>query len=82
MTKIIIRDQDGNSQHDATGYFDIVIGEGIRRLNISVTQDGWVRVRAMDCGDLEVRPEANNALRVKALPWADATQPEGATDAA
>ena len=68
MTKIIIRDRDGHVQHDATGCFDIVIGDGAQRLNVSVTPEGWVRLRAME-GDLEARPEAPNTLRVRALPY-------------
>jgi hypothetical protein len=68
MTKIIIRDMDGHVQHDATGCFDIVIGDGTRRLNVSISKDGWVQVRAME-GDLEVRPQANNTLLVRTLPY-------------
>ncbi len=65
--KIIIRNSDGHAQHDATGCFDIVIGDGLARLNVSLTRDGWVELRAME-GDLACRPRVNNALQVRPIP--------------
>lgn len=79
--KIIIRCQDGKVQHDATGCFDIVIGDGSARLSVSVTQDGWVELRAMD-GDIECRPRSNNALRVRPLPEQWRLRQESRGDAA
>ena len=68
MSVVVRRIVPGKSDFELTEvgeHFDLVIGSGLTKLSLTLTEEG-IEIHGID-GSLELRPRSANAVRVRAI---------------